>query len=49
MCSCLGKMLYTIQFIRVGVPWFGIKKSNVQCDNVNAEMGKTRYCYVILN
>jgi hypothetical protein len=26
--------------MRVGVSWFVTKKSNVQCDNVNAEMGK---------
>jgi hypothetical protein len=42
MCNCFEKILYTIQFINVGVPWFWIKKSNVQCDNVSAEMGKTR-------
>jgi hypothetical protein len=45
---CVLKILYAIQPMCVGGPWFETKKWNVQCDYVSVETGNTRLCYITL-
>jgi hypothetical protein len=44
----VSKMLYAIQVMRAGGPWFEIKKWEVQCGYASAEIGNARLCYIML-